>query len=374
MVVLCGALSASASESSDRSLAVHILGLYDSPVKPTQQALHFSDGFGFQFLPELQLNSFLGFGLGLTTEYLYGSGGSAMRVGTFDFSASARMPSKGEGPQPYAQVQYGLNALPRSGNHWKGSRRVAFVLGTRLPMGFGMGLDLGLREELFLPKPNDLQCVSVHLGLVSEFDLKHHENKSTPTPKAKVTFAPSSTATLTASPSPTVTSTSVVSVATPRIIPTKTTEIVWTVTATPTLLLRQKTLPPTPSRTPSVASSPTTTPEATKRMVEASERMLDLYEKGIEEYKTKGFEPAIVHLKGALDIKDAKVEYWYYAEANAMLGAIYHYHKTVPGHLETARKFYQAALKIDPATTTAKRGLKALSAKPTSGKLKNEGR
>jgi tetratricopeptide (TPR) repeat protein len=99
--------------------------------------------------------------------------------------------------------------------------------------------------------------------------------------------------------------------------------------------------------------------------------MLDLYEKGIEAYKAQHFEGAITNLKEALEIKDAKVEYWYYAEANAMLGVIYHFHKKTVGHLETARKYYKAALKIDPDTATAKKGLQQLGPS-TAPKKKKE--
>jgi len=40
--------------SADTSLAVHLLGLYDSPMKPASHAALLTDGFGFQFLPEFQ--------------------------------------------------------------------------------------------------------------------------------------------------------------------------------------------------------------------------------------------------------------------------------------------------------------------------------
>jgi tetratricopeptide (TPR) repeat protein len=350
-IVLWGAAPASAS--ADRSIAVHLLGLYDSPMKPSSKASLLTDGFGFQFLPELQLNSFFGLGMGFSNEYLYRPGGNAMRVGTFDFAASIRVPSRGLRPQPYAQIQYGLNTLSKSGNHWRGSDRVAFVLGTRLPMGFGLGLDLGVRQVFLLPRPNDLQCVSIHWGMVSEFNLKHGGNNTAPKPKETAVFTLSPTAT------PTVT------LEAPRSTPTNIPSSTQTATETTIPVERQKTsqLAATPTPTlPTIITTPT---------VEASARMLDLYEKGIEEYKTNRFEMAIVHLKGALAIKDAKVEYWYYAEANAMLGVLYHYHKTIPGHLETARKYYRTALTIDPATATAKKGLKALNAiAPSAGKLK----
>jgi hypothetical protein len=363
-VVLWGAPPASAS--TDRSIAVHLLGLYDSPTSPSEHASRFTDGFGFQFFPELQVNPFLGFGTGFTTEYFYRPGGPAMRVGTFDLSASLRLPSRSGKAQPYARVELGFNAMPKAGNHWRGSRRVSWMLGTRLPMGFGLGFDLGVRQELLLPKPNDLQSISVQWGIVSEFDLKHGRSKAASGPKASDTLTPwpSPTSTSTATPSMTATT----SFKTPQSTPTSIPENQLTETESPTPVERRENTRSTHSSAAFSRVVPTSTPEASTPPLEASARMLDLYEKGIEAYKANRFESGILYLKAALEIKDAKVEYWYYAEANAMLGVLYHYHKTSVGHLETARKYYRAALKIDRDTATAQKGLKALDAIPGGGK------
>ena len=316
--------TAPASASADRSIAVHLLGLYDSPTSPSEHASRFTDGFGFQFLPELQINPFWGFGTGFTTEYLYRPGGPAMRVGTFDLSTSLRWPSKRGKAQPFARVELGFNAMPKAGNHWRGSRRVSWVLGTRLPMSFGLGLDLGVRQEFLLPKPNDLQCVSVQWGIVSEFDLKHGRSKAASGPKAADTLTPwpSPTSTSTATPSMTATASHKTHTSTPTNIPT----IRPTETESPTPVEIRKNAKPTHSTAALSRVVPTSTPEASTPTLEASARMLDLYEKGIEAYKANRFESGILYLKAALEIKDAKVEYWYYAEANAMLGVLYHYH------------------------------------------------
>lgn len=80
--------------------------------------------------------------------------------------------------------------------------------------------------------------------------------------------------------------------------------------------------------------------------------MRELYEAGIENYKAKDFDGAIDYLKQALAVKDPKVPDYYYAEANAMLAAIYKFDR--PDNA-LAHQYCDAALKIDPATLTAKK-------------------
>lgn len=373
------------------SLAVQCLGLYDAPLRPSDHAERLTDGFAFRFLPEYQFNPFLGCGIGFTSDYLYKPGAGGMRVGTLDLSARLRLPVSEGRPQPYVEASAGINALPRGGNHWGGKNRLALGIGTRLPLGFGVALDLGAQEVFLRPSPDDLQFVSVHAGLVTEFDLKRRRPQSKPSPTAvptaSTTEVPSPAAIPTLSPTPTGTPTALVRVDTPT--PTQASPASPTPTHTTTPIGRsgkQEEARSTPSsqRSPTVGSTPSATVVAT-RVVPAQaspteirttqgtrddshERMLDLYERGIEDYKARRFPEAVAHLKAALTLRDAKVEYWYYAEANAMLGAIYHYHIRTPDHLTLARKYYRAALAIDKDTATAKKGLKALGPEAVKGK------
>ena len=89
--------------------------------------------------------------------------------------------------------------------------------------------------------------------------------------------------------------------------------------------------------------------------------MMDFYQKGVTAFKAGQNEKAAVYLKKAVAIKDPKVKYYYYAEAYATLGMIYHYRVKTAGHLDQARQYYREALKIDPATAAAKKNLRLLS-------------
>jgi hypothetical protein len=334
------------------SLAVHFLGLYDSPTRPVETVRFLTDGFGFQLVPEIQFNRFLGLGLGFTSDYLYRPGGPALRVGTFDFSVRLRKPTQGTRPQPYVHAGLGLNILSKTGNHWRGSGKVSLGIGTRLPVGFGLGLDFAIRQVFLLPKPNNLQYVSVQWGIVTEFDLKKRQRDAQP---------PRPTATPTAT-------TAIVINTSANMIPTATSTLKHDLTQTPTPgsthRLTQPLMTFTQTQVVRISNTPTMVPQIPTPTQEAAVRMRDLYDQGISAYKAKRYDRAIDYLKKALLIKDSKVEYWYYAEANAMLGVIYHYHRLVPGHKEKARGYYRAALKVDPATVTAKKGLKLLGTSP----------
>ncbi len=80
--------------------------------------------------------------------------------------------------------------------------------------------------------------------------------------------------------------------------------------------------------------------------------MLDLYHAGIESYQAKEYDQAIEYLKEALTIQDKTIPYFYYAEANAMLGVIYKFNKP---DAKLARSYCENALRIDPTTRTAQK-------------------
>jgi len=335
-------------------MAINCLGLYDSPMKPLGKAGLLTDGFGFFFMPEAQFGPVFGLGCGFTSEYIYGKSGQALRIGTVDFATRLRMPKNGKKAQPYILADVGVNSLSKTGNHWIGSSRLSLGIGTRLPVALGLALDLGARQVWLFPKPDDLQYLSIECGMVSEFDFGHHSDKATPNPTATVVTTPKIVASVSSSPSPTSTAT----------FSAKPSMPVFTVE--PTLIRVRPTS--TPFQTPTVVPL---APTATMVASEAKARMLENYKKGIEAYKAKKYITATSYLKKAVIIQEVDTEYWYYAEAYAMLGAIYQYHRTDPGHLETARRYYKAALKIDPRTTTAKKGLSVLGTSATQPKAKS---
>jgi hypothetical protein len=88
--------------------------------------------------------------------------------------------------------------------------------------------------------------------------------------------------------------------------------------------------------------------------------MMEVYQAGMKAYKAKQYALAIRQLKKAVVIKEEGVKDFYYAEAYATLGILYHHHRTSDGHLEKAKQYYLKALKIDPDTDNAKKGLKEL--------------
>jgi len=95
----------------------------------------------------------------------------------------------------------------------------------------------------------------------------------------------------------------------------------------------------------------------------SSTSMKAVYQQGTAAYKVKDYAKAEAFFKQAIQIKDPSTADFYYAEANSLLGAISMYIHKEPDHLEVARKYYQAALKIDPKTESAITGMKKLDEK-----------
>src|SRR6185369_8524225 len=93
---------------------------------------------------------------------------------------------------------------------------------------------------------------------------------------------------------------------------------------------------------------------------EAVSQMKKFYMTGMKAFAKQDYETAIDNLKHALQYKEKKVLYYYYAEANATLGVIYHFHSKVEGHKELAYRYYKKALAIDPTTKSAKKYIKML--------------
>jgi tetratricopeptide (TPR) repeat protein len=121
---------------------------------------------------------------------------------------------------------------------------------------------------------------------------------------------------------------------------------------------------PVVSMAPTEATNPTPSEDApgepailavTPTPGEGVLKMKDLYKAGYAYYKKQDFANAIRYLKESLQIHDPYTPKFYYAEANAILGVIYEFHII---DKSTAYYYYQAALKIDPTTATAKKHVK----------------
>jgi hypothetical protein len=88
--------------------------------------------------------------------------------------------------------------------------------------------------------------------------------------------------------------------------------------------------------------------------------MMEAYRKAVAAYEVRDYKTAVKYYEQALAIHDPNTRDSYYAEANAMLGVIHQYYDKAPGRLEIARKYYKAALAIDPSNFIAHKHLKAL--------------
>jgi len=105
-----------------------------------------------------------------------------------------------------------------------------------------------------------------------------------------------------------------------------------------------------------------TAPTTTTTAAAGTSSMKAVYQQGVDSYKAKDYAKAEGFFKQAIAIKDPATPGFYYAEANSVLGAISLYIHKDPDHLADARKYYEAALKIDPKTELAIKGIQKLDA------------
>jgi tetratricopeptide (TPR) repeat protein len=270
----------------------------------------------------------LSLGAGFENTRLYKPGGAALRIGSYFLAGRVRKPSKSGKNVPYALVTWGQNILTKTGDHWQGKSRLSAGLGTRLGLVPGYSIDLGVHQHWLFPKPHHLQYAEVRWGVVFEFGKSSpEESTKEPTPSSTPTSSPVHSQT----PPPTVTATPT------EAAPPDAGEFLGTPTAT---------------RTPTATEVPFQV-----------RNMKAVYERGIAAYKLKDYPNAVKYLREALTIQDETTKYWYYAEAHAMLGVMYQKFGKQADRFEKARYHYQEALKVDPRTATAIRGLKSLGAK-----------
>jgi hypothetical protein len=157
---------------------------------------------------------------------------------------------------------------------------------------------------------------------------------------------------------PTVTATATRMAVSPTVTPT--------VTATTTFGLSTLT---TETPTPEIVIDAEPTPDSTETSPIVS-KMKKYYHLGVSAFLKRNYKASIADLNLCLTIKDPAVPSFYYAEAYSTLGVIYEFHRTSPGHLDLARKYYRRALKIDPDTAAAKKYLPKLTVPKAKAKAK----
>jgi len=117
---------------------------------------------------------------------------------------------------------------------------------------------------------------------------------------------------------------------------------------------------PTPLRQAALPQLPPAHPPAVPPSASPAPTMLALYRAGLGAYRQGQYRDAAEFLEKAVATPDPKVPDYYYAEAYDVLGILYEYHAKYPGHLDTARQFYHAALGKEPGNETALKHLKDL--------------
>lgn len=318
-------LSWAATDTTPDLLSLSLFGSYATPLEPQDFARLATDGSGFEFLAEWNASYNASIGLNFeTTSFYYGTGSSASVLGLegrlFAFP-------NGKSPfSPYFSAGAGLGLTTGLGNE------VKLGLGSRIRLVSPVFLDLTVGSHWF---DSGLQFADFRAGLSLSFDLVKGSSSSNP-PKATPTAG-----------TPTITPTPAMKTS---VTPTAT---LATATTTPTPVLSLST--PTP-----IIESIDVAPAAPMAPALALSTMKMYYKKAVTALKIKDYPTALVNYKKALSIQDKHVPSFYYAESNATIGIIYQYHSQAKGHKALAMRYYEKALKIDPATQSAKIHLKKL--------------
>jgi hypothetical protein len=326
-ILILGSAGVVRAEGNDPDLfSLTYFQFYGTPVQPQAFAKSTQDGLGLEVLAEMNPSAYLSVGLEFETVTFYNSSNFSLSV----FGLETRFFASPNTKSPFAPYLYAGAGLGSSG----AGNQVKAGLGSRANLGGPVFLDFAVGSNWF---DSGFQYVNFRGGLSLSFDLPKGENKPAPSPTPK---AAAVTETPTAAP---------VTMTDPK-APT------WTPTPSS----------PTPTATVESIGEPTATvaPE-----VKAS-LMKKYYKIGMKAYDKKDFPTAIENLKLALLEEEPTVAYYYYAEANATLGVIYHFHSKAKDHNALALKYYKRALKIDPDTKSAKKFVKLLEPKSKAKKTK----
>jgi len=293
-------------------VALTFFGLYGEPVYPPALAVPSSDGFGFNFLAEWNATSYTSLGLGF--EQIAFQGASTVPMLNFEGRIFPLENEKGK----FSPYIYGGAGLNLSSGAWEGPVQLKAGIGSRVSIAGPVYFDLAVGSHWLQP-PNDFQYVDIRYGLSLSLSSSGKPQESKPTATAVPAVVPSATPV----PSPTVG---------------------WTPTATevksepsPTEVVSQ----PEAAR---VEAAPVTTLAGVKKY----------YKLGMKAFLDGKYTQSQALLKKSLASKEIHGAKYYYAETYATLGVIYQFHNTEKNHKKTALIYYGKALKIDPATKSAK--------------------
>ncbi|HET9870491.1 MAG TPA: hypothetical protein VFR02_08360 [bacterium] len=326
---LCwGVVAAAGADPLPFNLTLY--GLYGAPTQPDALVRNNYDGLGFGGQFEWNPSYYASLGLGYEHSDFYGS--TPVSAGTLGLEGKFYLAAFIRDFAPYLSAGMGLN-LGSAG--WTGPAGWQVGLGEKVPFIGPTLLDIGF-DYHWMDAPGAFEFGALHAGVGFAFDIAGGPpapQAPVPTPQASpaVSLTPSVTATVTPTGSPE---------ASPTVTPTQ------TATATPGMES-----PATATPTPEDLQEPT--PEATE--APAVSKMKKYYHLGVHHFLKRQYTSALADLKICVGIQDPKVPSYYYAEAYATMGVIYHFHRTYAGHLDLARKYYRKALKIDPRTKSAKK-------------------
>jgi len=327
--------------------------MYGTPVAPVAYTQIDSDALGFDVLAEYNPSYYASFGLDLEkTEFFDGFNSTISFLGVdvrFYGAPNTRSPFA---PYLFGGASLGLNT--GTGNELKAG------LGSRIQFAYPFFLDFSAGSNWV---DSGLQYLIFKGGLSVSFDLPKVEPIPTRMPTVGISpvmtvspvgtlvdlmSTPSATPTLTSTPTVTLVVTN-----TPTVTATYTSTSA--LTSTPTIIL-----------TATSTLTMTSTPGITDTPSPIQSRVKMHYKAGMKAFEARHYLTAIAEFKKALAIQDPTVQSYFYAESNAMLGVIYQFDSTKKGHNALAVEFYKKALKVDPATASAKKYLKMLQAQKTS--------
>ncbi len=317
---------AGAREVPPGSLSIY--GIYGMPIEPLSLASQYSDGVGFSALGEVNPCSNISLGFSYEHAAFYSS--TDFVTETFNFEARTfPFGNWRQNFQPYFMAGVGINAAPDMPGRWDGRYDYVMGLGSKVLFVSPIYLDIAIQSHWMEPASDYFQYLDARFGISWSFP----NMKEEPTPEP------------TASPTPTSSVTAVFT--------------------------------PTPTQAPVVSSSGAVTvqletplkPKLTNEEIMAEyqgggggSKMLKYYKKGMKAFTDLAYLTATKNLKLAVSTHEKSVARAKYAEAYAILGVIYQFHKPITGHNLTALAYYKKALSLDPSNKAANKYIKILRA------------
>jgi tetratricopeptide (TPR) repeat protein len=328
-------------------------GIYGSPVQPTSLASSNIDGLGYEALAEWNAMQYISLGLSYETTTFYGTTNYRSQManleGRFFLLTNRRAQFS-----PYVFGGAGLSLADSS-------TQLKAGIGSRIPFAGPVHLDFAVGSHWIQP-PANYQYVDARFGLSYSFDINQASDYSSGSSNS----SSSSNTTTTSKSSTTQTSTTENALAKNNIV-------METPGASPTTVPTQAptvyvTMAPTATATPQEMTIEEPTPTPAMLYVESGPVSLiaarkSYYKRGMNAFLKAKYQTALLYLKKSISLKEAHVAKFYYAEAYATIGVIYHFHSTVANHKKLAYAYYKRALSIDPTTKAAKKYIKLLKPK-----------